>query len=205
MTRIRNTVRQTAAAALLAACAAASCAASAFAAADAAMAPASDASPAGPRGDAPEGQGPAAGPDDGNRHRFGGPRPGAPGLAAPSLDGDPPPHPGFGLFRRLRGLDLSEAQQDKLFAITHAAAPQQRDQEKAERKAHDALRALGASARFDEARASAAARDLGQAIANGVLLRVRLESQVLGLLTPEQREQLGRERPPGPPERPRQP
>lgn len=142
---------------------------------------------------------------------FGVSRPGAPGLDGP-FPGQPSPderHPhgpgGFGLFGRLHRLNLSEAQQDKLFAITHAAAPQQRNQEKAERKAHDALRALGASPQFDEGKANAAARELGQAIANGALLRARLESQVLALLTPEQREQLRRPRPPGPPGAPERP
>jgi protein CpxP len=114
---------------------------------------------------------------DGPRHGFGAPGPGAPGPDAP---------PFHSVLHALHRLDLSEAQQDKLFAITHAAAPRQREQEKAERKAHEALLALGASASFDEARAGAAARALGQ------------ESQVLALLTPEQREQLRAHRPPGP-------
>jgi protein CpxP len=143
---------------------------------------------------------------------FGKSRPGVPGLdgptpAGPRHDGPPregPPHGpgGFGLFGHLHRLHLSEAQQDKLFAIMHDAAPRQRSQAKAERKAHEAPRALGAAPQFDEARARAAARELGQAVADGALLRARLESQVLALLTPEQREQWRRERPPGPPHRP---
>lgn len=215
MTLIRHT-RHTTAAALLAACVAASCVPPAFAAGDDGGPDA--AGPADPRGAlagaAPaeepgrtHGPGPrgARGPDGGDGPGFGGPRPGAPGLETPSHRRGPPPHAGFGLFGRLRHLDLSEAQQDKLFTITHAAAPQQRDQEKAERKAREALRALGGSARFDEARANAAARDLGQAIANGALLRARLESQVLALLTPEQREQVRQAFPPGPQEGPERP
>lgn len=148
---------------------------------------------------------------------FGKSRPGVPGLdgptpAGPPHDGPPhdgPPHEGpphgpggFGPFGHLHRLRLSEAQQDQLFAIMHAAAPRQRTQAKAERKAHEALRTLGAAPQFDEARANAAARELGQAIADGALLRARLESQVLAVLTPEQRQQLRRERPPGPPDHP---
>jgi Spy/CpxP family protein refolding chaperone len=106
------------------------------------------------------------------------------------------------VFGRLHRLHLSEAQQDQLFAIMHAAAPRQRTQAKAERKAQEALRTLGAAPQFDEARANAAARELGQAVADGALLRARLESQVLALLTPEQRQQVRRERPPGPPDHP---
>jgi protein CpxP len=196
MTRFRHTARQAAAAVLLAVGAATACSSAAFAADDAAIAVTAAATAAAAGGQA-QGRGPDGdAPDD-----YGGPRPGAPGLAAPSHAGGPP-HAGFGLFGRLHRLDLSEAQQDKLFALMHAAAPRQRNQEKAERKAHDALRALGGSAQFDEARASTAARDLGQAIADGVLLRARLASQALALLTPEQREQLRRDRPPGLHERP---
>jgi Spy/CpxP family protein refolding chaperone len=102
----------------------------------------------------------------------------------------------MGPFGHLRHLDLSEAQQDKLFAIMHAAAPQRREQEKAERKAHEALRALSGADRFDEAKAAAAARDLGQAVAAGALLRARVEAQVLAVLTPDQRERLRK----GPPQ-----
>jgi protein CpxP len=218
--------RHIAAAALLAA----SCAHPVFASgqagpAGASAAPASSAAPdlpraadmrGGPSGDAAQGQapgdgdlrgernerderdergghGPRGGPDGGPHHGFGASGPGAPGPDAP------PPHSIFG---RLHRLDLSEAQQDKLFAITHAAAPKERDLDKAARKAHEALRTLGAAVPFDEARANAAARDLGQAIAGGALLRARLESQVLAVLTPAQREQLRTERGPGPRGRP---
>jgi protein CpxP len=160
----------------------------------------------GPRGD-------RGGPENGAQQGFGGARPGAPGLDGPippaPLPCEPLPHDmprpgpgGFGLFGQLHRLHLSEAQEDKLFALTHAAAPQQRNQEKAERKAHEALRDLGAAPQFDEARAGAAARALGQAIANRVLLQARLQAQVLAVLTPEQRARLRQDRPPGPPQRP---
>jgi Spy/CpxP family protein refolding chaperone len=108
------------------------------------------------------------------------------------FDGPGHGHGHMGFFGHLQ---LSEAQQDRLFAIHHAAAPQRRQQEKAIRHAHDALRALGDSAQFDEARANAAARELGQAIAAEVLLRTRVHAQMLALLTPEQREQLRQRRP----------
>jgi Spy/CpxP family protein refolding chaperone len=87
----------------------------------------------------------------------------------------------------LRGIDLSEAQQDRLFAIMHEGAPKHREHDKARRKASEALRAASNEGKFDEARASAAAQALGQAIAAEELLRARTEAQVLGLLTPQQR------------------
>lgn len=121
---------------------------------------------------------PEFGPGPGGRHGFGGPH---------------MPH--------LAGLQLSEAQQDRLFAIEHAAAPQRREQEKALRRAGEALRELGASGKFDEAKASALSRELGQAVAAEALARARLHAQVLAVLTPEQRERLGRRHGRGPRER----
>lgn len=94
----------------------------------------------------------------------------------------------------LRGLDLSEAQQDRVFAILHAQAPKRRELEKAERKAGQALRELARAPQLDEARASASAQALGQAIADQELLRLQTGAQLKALLTPEQRAQLDRPR-----------
>lgn len=113
---------------------------------------------------------------------FGGHGPGAPG---PDMPFGPMP---------LHGLKLSEAQDDKLFAIMHAEAPQRRENDKAIRKAHEALRELGRADKFDDAKAGALARDLGQAVAAEALLQARTEAQVLAMLTPEQREQLRQRR-----------
>ncbi|MEW6371591.1 MAG: Spy/CpxP family protein refolding chaperone [Pseudomonadota bacterium] len=115
--------------------------------------------------------GPRPGPDFGPRRHMGG---GAPGLPF------------------LRGIALSEAQQDRLFAIMHAQAPQLREQDKAERKAHEALRAMREAGQYDEARAAAQSTALGQAIAARELLRVRTAAQVMALLTPQQKEALAR-------------
>jgi Spy/CpxP family protein refolding chaperone len=134
---------------------------------------------------------------EGGPQGFGGSGRGAPGPDAPFDHRAMGPTGPLGAPGHLRRLDLSEAQQDKLFAITHAAAPQRREQEKAERKAREALRALSGAPRFDEAKASAAARDLGQAVAAGALLRARTEAQMLAVLSPEQRERLREEDPRG--------
>jgi Spy/CpxP family protein refolding chaperone len=165
-------IRQTIAAALLAACCA-----TAFAAGQAG-APAEQGPGGGPGMDGPTGHGPDGGRPRGPGSGFGGPR----GHGA-----------GHGL-GHLGGLRLSEAQQDKLFAIEHAAAPQRRQQEKAVRHAHESLRALRDAAQFDEGRAAAASRELGQAIAAEALLEARLHAQALAVLTPEQREQLRQRR-----------
>jgi len=110
-----------------------------------------------------------------------------------------------GMLGHMHRLNLSEAQQDKLFNIRHAAEPQQREHMKAIRKAREALGELARADRFDDARATALSRELGQAVAAEALLHARTEAQALAVLTPEQREQLRRHRTPGPQLRPGQP
>ncbi|WP_313167632.1 Spy/CpxP family protein refolding chaperone [Massilia oculi] len=90
----------------------------------------------------------------------------------------------------LRGLDLSEEQQDRVFAILHAQAPKRRELHKAERKAFESLRELARAPQLDEARASASAQALGQAIADQELLRLQTGAQIKAVLTPAQRAQL---------------
>lgn len=124
--------------------------------------------------------------------------PGAPGAHVPGPGrGGPGPGPGMP-FWRFHDLALTEAQQDKLFNIMHAQAPQRREHEKAIRKAEDGLRELGRAERFDDARAAALSRDLGQAIAAAELLRVRTDAQLLAVLTPEQRTEWRKRRQHGP-------
>jgi len=105
-------------------------------------------------------------------------RPGGPGL---------PPGP---MAPFLFGLELSDAQQDKVFGILYAEMPYLRDQHKAAAKAHEALRALASADKFDEAKAAALAQAAAQANANIELQHVRTEQKLLALLTPEQRKQL---------------
>jgi protein CpxP len=175
--------RQSMAAALLAACCATTFAAGQAGARAPDAGPSADQGPRGgpddrdPQGHGPDDRGPGRGPERGGFGHGAG-------------------HGHFG------GLQLSEAQQDKLFAIEHAAAPQRRQQDKAVRHAHDALRALRESNQFDEAKAGAASRELGQAIAAEALLEARLHAQVLAVLSPEQREQLRKRRPQPPQDRP---
>ena len=139
---------------------------------------------------------------------------------APPQDGPPPQalegaQPGFGagpgpgaergpgaqgLPPFLHGIELSEAQQDKVFAATYAQAPLLREQQKIAYKAHAQLRELAASSAYDDARASALANTAAQAMAKISLQQARLEQQLLAVLTPEQRKQAGqrREGRPGP-------
>jgi Spy/CpxP family protein refolding chaperone len=89
----------------------------------------------------------------------------------------------------LHGVVLDETQQDKVFAIVHAQEPQQREQAKASRQAHEALRALATSGQFDDARASALAQTAAKAMAAMALQQARTDAAIYALLTPEQRSQ----------------
>ena len=86
------------------------------------------------------------------------------------------------------GVKLSEAQQDKVFAIIHAQEPQQRDQMHDMQKAHEALHALVADGKFDEAKAAPLAQAVGKAAAALALTKARTDAQINAVLTPEQRK-----------------
>jgi periplasmic protein CpxP/Spy len=90
----------------------------------------------------------------------------------------------------LMGVTLTEDQQDKVFAILHAAEPALREQEKAVRKARDGLRDLGRSAQFDAGSAATLAQALGKAEGQLTLLRVRADHDVFSLLTAEQKTEI---------------
>ena len=106
----------------------------------------------------------------------------------------------------LRGLVLSEDQQDRLFDLQQAARAAQRGRVKELMRSRDALRQLSLSAEFDEARARRLAETIGTAQAELELQRARMDQQLVKLLTAEQRGQLARrppaegcDRPPPPP------
>jgi len=104
--------------------------------------------------------------------------------------------PGFGPGRPpfFHGLDLSDAQQDQVFAILHAEAPDLREQFKAARKAREALHALTTADKYDDAKAAALARELANAEANIALQHVRTQQKLLAVLTPEQRKKQAEEK-----------
>jgi len=92
----------------------------------------------------------------------------------------------------LRHLQLTEAQQDKVFAIVHAQAPQAREFRKAIRKAYRGLHELVTGTNYDEAKAKALTDALGKATADSALLHARTHRQIFDVLTPEQRQMLAR-------------
>lgn len=92
--------------------------------------------------------------------------------------------------RWLRGLDLSQDQQDQIFKIRHDQEQAVYDQKKALKAAAGTLRDLGRADSFDAAKAKQAADALGQAQGQLALLRAQSMAQIRAVLTPEQRQQL---------------
>lgn len=112
----------------------------------------------------------------------------------PRGPGRPGPHgPAFGMpgdVPFLRGVDLTEAQQDRIFTILHGQVPYLREQHKAREKAERALFGLHGAAKYDDAAAVKLAQAAAQAMANITLQHLRTEQKVLAVLTAEQRKQV---------------
>lgn len=135
----------------------------------------------GPRADEHRGPGPAMHGEDGPR----GDGPGDGPDAGRGFDGVPP---------YLRGIALSEAQQDKIFAIVHGQVPYLREQARARDKADRALSGLHGAVRYDDAAAVKLAQAAAQADANITLSHLRTEQKVLAVLSAEQRKALAERR-----------
>lgn len=95
-----------------------------------------------------------------------------------------------GLPPYLRGLDLSEAQEDQIFTLMHDQIPALREQQKQRRHALDELEALAKASTFDERKAQQLAEKLSEIEKQFVLSRIRNDFKINGILTAEQRKQL---------------
>lgn len=89
----------------------------------------------------------------------------------------------------LQGIKLSEAQQDKVFAIRHAAVPTARQQMKALHQAHEQLHTLVFAERYDEAAVKAQVDVIARTTAELALQHASNDRKILDVLTPEQRRQ----------------
>jgi Spy/CpxP family protein refolding chaperone len=96
--------------------------------------------------------------------------------------------------RWLRRLNLTEAQRDQVFRIMHDSAPAMREQMKIVRGASQALREAALSGNFDRGRARQAADAQAKAMSELALMRAERMSQVVAILTPEQRQRLEQSR-----------
>ncbi|HSG23966.1 MAG TPA: Spy/CpxP family protein refolding chaperone [Azonexus sp.] len=97
----------------------------------------------------------------------------------------------------LRGLNLTEAQRDKVFEVMHAQAPLMREKAKAHQAAEAELRKLAAGPDFSEAKARGLADNLGKSVGEMALARAKSDRQIFDILTPEQRQQLAEMKPGG--------
>jgi len=90
--------------------------------------------------------------------------------------------------RFLKGIDLTEAQKDQVFALTHAEMPKKRALMKARRALKQELMAL--SDNYTEAKAIAIADQLATVERDSVLARAHHHQKVLNVLTPAQKKQV---------------
>lgn len=110
--------------------------------------------------------------------------PGGPPHGPGPLGALEPPLPPY-----LHGLSLSDAQEDKIFDLLHAQAPQVRQLARSLRKSRTQLRELGFSEKYDETAARGLIDAATRAEAELTLLRTRADHEILALLSPEQRSQ----------------
>lgn len=90
----------------------------------------------------------------------------------------------------LHGITLTDEQKTKIGELRKASAPQVRESMKQAFEARKALRELTLSGNFDEARANTLAQQGADAMARGSVVKAKTDSQVLALLTPEQRKEV---------------
>lgn len=102
---------------------------------------------------------------------------------------------GMAMLRGLHRLDLSEAQEDKIFDIMHAQAPTMRDQMKSLRKAETELKTLKTAPDYSEAKAKTLIDGIASQRAAMEMSRLQAERKVMDVLTPEQRKQLAEMKP----------
>jgi Spy/CpxP family protein refolding chaperone len=111
--------------------------------------------------------------------------------------GGPPPIPGNpgayeeGPLPHLRGLNLSQAQRDRIFAVLQAQAPAMRAKSREAREALAELHEMAMSTEYDEVMANWLAAVQAKALTELALLRARADHDIHQVLTPEQRKALG--------------
>ena len=102
------------------------------------------------------------------------------GMQKTGMPEAPPPSP----FQPM----LTDAQQDKAFALMHAQMPKQREKMREASKAMQELRKLTEADKFDQAHARALADTIGRATGELALMRAELDAQLRSLLTKEQKK-----------------
>ena len=93
-----------------------------------------------------------------------------------------------GMPHHFKSLNLTQDQQDKIFAIMHEQAPEKYAQHKQQRETMEALRVLAQADKFDEAKAQQLSEQLGKLEKDKALNRIKTQAKINALLTPEQRQ-----------------
>lgn len=106
----------------------------------------------------------------------------------PGMPDEAPPPP------FLHGLNLGEAQHNKIFDLMHALAPAMRNQAKTIHRSQMELRHLAMSSEYSEEKAKALAETDAQAMARMAQMQARIDNQIYQILTPEQRKLLEKRR-----------
>ena len=112
---------------------------------------------------------------------------GMPPMPPPGAFPDGPPPMFMPPLTSLRGVELTEAQEDKLFNLIMSQAPAERTKAKEAFKALNELRHLANGEHFDSAKARQLAETHAQAMAQLALMHAELDAKIRALLTPEQR------------------
>lgn len=93
-----------------------------------------------------------------------------------------PPAPAW-----LRGIELDDKQQDRIFEILHEVAPAQRKAQRNAETTHRRLQHAGMASDYSEAETRKLSDQHAQAIDELTMLRVRTEKRILDVLTPNQK------------------
>lgn len=95
-----------------------------------------------------------------------------------------------GLSMALRALNLSNEQEDKVFAILHAQQPKLHENDKVLSNNMKELRELKTGKPFDQSKAENLTRGIGQAIASNMMIHIQGDQDIYQILTAEQRKKL---------------
>lgn len=94
----------------------------------------------------------------------------------------------------LRGLNLSEAQRDQIFKIRHEQEPALHEKMKTLHRTHQELRQLGDAEQYSSAKVKALADEQARTLADLTVMRAETQHRIFMLLTPEQKQQLAKQR-----------
>jgi periplasmic protein CpxP/Spy len=97
---------------------------------------------------------------------------------------------GFGADLELRGIDLTDAQRDQLHSIMESHKAEFEQVRTKVRAAHQGMAEVTAADTIDEAAIRAKSAEVAAAMADDAILRAKVRTEVFGILTAEQQQQV---------------